>query len=208
MVQYVNGTSVMVPASHVTLRSLAHSDSVSFPWFAPAGLTRGRVDNAASVGYLNSEGDYTPVALNAGQRDALYLNYVNPIANFPDSGLTVWGQKTLHGSASALDRVNVSRQVAYLRERFDIIARPFIFEQNDDLTRGNCGRAFDRFLGDILQKRGIYDYAVVCDTTNNTPARIDRNELYVDIAIEPTKVAEFIYIPVRILATGTISTLP
>jgi len=202
-----DGASVMVPASHVALRTLAHSDSVSYPWFAPAGLTRGRVDNAASVGYLNSEGDFTPVALNAGQRDALYLNYVNPIANFPDSGLTIWGQKTLHGSASALDRVNVSRLIAYLRERFEVIARPFIFEQNDSITRGNCGRAFDRFLGDILQKRGVYDYAVVCDQTNNTPARIDRNELYVDIAIEPTKVAEFIYIPVRILATGTISTI-
>ena len=204
----VDGTSVMVPASHVALRSIAYSDSVSYPWFAPAGLTRGRVDNATSVGYLNSEGDFTPVALTEGQRDSLYNNYMNPIANFPDSGLTLWGQKTLHGTATAMDRVNVSRLVAHLRERFDVIARPFIFEQNDKSTRDNVLRVFDGFLSDIMSKRGIFDYAVVCDTTNNTPARIDRNELYVDVAIEPTKVAEFIYIPIRIMATGAIATSP
>jgi len=203
-----DGTTVMVPASHVALRSMAYSDSVSYQWFAPAGLTRGRVDNATSVGYLNSEGDFTPVALTEGQRDSLYNNYMNPIANFPDSGLTLWGQKTLHGTATAMDRINVSRLVAYLRERFDVIARPFIFEQNDKSTRDNVLRVFDGFLSDIMSKRGVYDYAVVCDTTNNTPARIDRNELYVDIAIEPTKVAEFIYIPIRIMSTGAIATSP
>ena len=203
-----DGNSVLVPASHVALRSIAYSDSVSYQWFAPAGLTRGRVDNATSVGYLNSEGDFTAVALTGGQRDSLYNNYMNPIANFPDSGLTIWGQKTLHGSASSLDRVNVARLVAYLRERFDVIARPFVFEQNDSFTRKNAQRTFEAFLADIMQKRGVYDYAVVCDETNNTPARIDRNELYIDVAIEPIKAVEFIYIPIRILSTGALTTSP
>jgi hypothetical protein len=199
-----DGTTVMVPASHMTLRALAHSDAVSYPWFAPAGLTRGRVDNATGVGYLNAEGDFTPVALTNGQRDVMYNAYMNPIANFPDSGITLWGQKTLHGTSTALDRINVSRLVAYLRERFEVVARPFIFEQNDETTRANITHVFDSFMTDIMSKRGVYDFAVVCDGTNNTPARIDRNELYVDVAIEPTKSAEFIYIPIRIVATGTL----
>ena len=131
---------------------------------------------------------------------------MNPIANFPDSGITLFGQKTLHGASSAMDRINVSRLVAYLRERFNVISRPFIFEPNDSTTRANVRHAYDGFMNDIMQKRGVYDYAVVCDTSNNTPARIDRNELYIDVAIEPTKVAEFIYIPIRIMATGAIST--
>ena len=106
--------------------------------------------------------------------------------------------------SSALDRVNVARLVAYLRERFDPLARPFIFEPNDQATRSNVKTLFDGFLGDIMQKRGIYDFLVVCDTTNNTPSRIDANELWIDIAIEPTKAAEFIYIPVRIVNTGAL----
>jgi len=199
-----DGATVMVPASHMTLRALAHSDAVSYPWFAPAGLTRGRVDNATGVGYLNAEGEFVPVALTNGQRDVMYNAYMNPIANFPDAGITVWGQKTLHGTSSAMDRVNVSRLVAYLRERFEVIARPFIFEQNDETTRANIQHVFDSFMTDIMSKRGVYDFAVVCDSTNNTPARIDRNEMYVDVAIEPTKSAEFIYIPIRIVATGTL----
>ena len=200
-----DGQTVLVPASHIALRTYAFNDNVAFPWFAPAGLTRGVVNNATGVGYLNSEGEIVSVALSNGQRDSLYQNKVNPVANFPTDGLIVFGQKTQNAAESALDRVNVARLVAYLRERFDSIARPFIFEQNDEFTRANAKRAFERFLGDIMTKRGVYDFAVVCDTTNNTPARIDRNEFYVDVAIEPTKAAEFIYIPIRILNTGASS---
>ena len=200
-----DGQTVIAPASHIALRTYAYNDQVSFPWFAPAGLTRGVVNNGTGVGYLNNEGEIVSVALSNGQRDSLYVNKVNPIANFPTDGLIVFGQKTLNPAESALDRVNVSRLICYLRERFDVIARPFIFEPNDEFTRANAKRAFERFLGDILAKRGVYDFAVVCDETNNTPARIDRNEFYVDVAIEPTKAAEFIYIPIRVLNTGAIS---
>jgi len=203
----VDGQTVLAPASHIALRTIAYNDQVSFQWFAPAGLTRGLVNNASSVGYLTSESEIKTVALSNGQRDALYINKVNPIANFPNDGLVVFGQKTMNPNESALDRVNVSRLVSYLRDRFDSLARPFIFEQNDEFTRANAKRAFERFLGDIMAKRGVYDFAVVCDTTNNTPARIDRNELYVDVAIEPTKAAEFIYVPIRILNTGAIQSL-
>lgn len=198
----VTGASVVAPASHSVLYTMAYSDSVSFQWFAPAGLTRGQVQNAANVGYINSEGEFVPTALSQGARDAMYDNKLNPIARFAADGIVVYGQKTLHAGASALDRVNVARLTAYLRERFAVIGRPFLFEPNDKSTRRNAKDTFDGFMANILTQRGVYDFAVVCDETNNTPDRIDRNELYIDVGIEPTKAAEFIYIPIRILNTG------
>ena len=201
----ISGKNVIAPASHSVLYSYAYNDQVAFQWFAPAGLTRGIVQNATNVGHLNSEGEFVPVALTQGDRDAMYQNKLNPIARFPGEGIMLFGQKTLAASASALDRVNVARLTAYLRERFAVIGRPYLFEPNDANTRRNAKATFDGFLSNILTQRGVYDFAVVCDTSNNTPARIDANELYIDVAIEPTKAAEFIYIPIRIVNTGELS---
>jgi hypothetical protein len=205
----LDGNDVVVPPSHVVLRTYAYNDQVAYPWFAPAGLTRGLVTNAANVGYINSEGEFVPVALTNGQRDTLYGDGsrlgINPITRFPGQGLFVFGQRTMQSFASALDRVNVARLIAYLRERFDPLARPFIFEPNDRITRANAKQVFDGFLGDLIAKRAIYDFIVVCDESNNTPARIDRNELWIDVAIEPVKAAEFIYIPIRVVNTGELS---
>ena len=201
----VNGNTVVVPPSHMALYTYAYNDNISFQWFAPAGTTRGVVQNASAVGYVTSEGEFKAVALTQGQRDSMYQNSLNPIATFVGQGTIIFGQKTLHVGTSALDRVNVARLVAYLRGRFDSIARPFLFEQNDTQTRERAKLVFERFLADILSRRGIYDFAVVCDETNNTPARIDRNELYIDVAIEPAKAVEFIYIPIRIVNTGTLA---
>lgn len=205
----LDGNTVVVPPSHMVLRTMAYNDQVSYPWFAPAGLARGVVTNASNIGYINAEGEFVAVALTNGQRDVLYGDGsrvgINPIARFPGQGLYVFGQRTLQSFSSALDRVNVARLLAYLRERFDPLARPFIFEPNDKITRSNVKQVFDSFLGDLLAKRAIYDFIVVCDDTNNTPAKIDRNELWIDIAIEPVKAAEFIYIPIRVVNTGELS---
>lgn len=198
------GDNVVAPASHMALYTYAYSDNVSFQWFAPAGLTRGVVQNASGVGYLDAEGEFVGVSLTQGNRDTMYANKLNPIARFPAEGVVVFGQKTLHASASALDRVNVARLTAYLRERFAVIARPFLFEPNDASTRTNAKATFDGFMAGVLQTRGVTDFAVVCDETNNTPARIDANEFWIDVAIEPTKSAEFIYIPIRIVNTGEV----
>ena len=200
----VNGNTVAVPPSHMALYTYAYNDNISYIWFAPAGLTRGVVQNASAVGYLTTENEFKALSLTQGQRDSMYSNKLNPITTFVGQGTSIFGQKTLHQTTSALDRVNVARLVAYLRERFDEIARPFLFEINDDQTRKRVKLVFERFLADILSKRGVFDYVVVCDESNNTPARIDRNELWVDIAIEPAKAAEFIYIPIRIVNTGTL----
>ncbi len=198
----LDGTNVLQPASHIALRTLAFNDQVAFPWFAPAGFQRGLVSNATSVGYLDAAtGEYVAVALSEGQRDSLYVNKINPIGNFPGRGLAVFGQKTLNPVSSALDRVNVARLVVYLRERLDDIVKPFLFEPNDEVTRQNAKVVVDRFLGQLVTQRGLFDFLTVCDTTNNTPARIDRNELHIDIAIQPVKAVEFIYIPIRIQNT-------
>jgi len=198
----LDGTNIMVPASHMALRTYAYNDQVAFPWFAPAGFQRGVVNNATSVGYLDAaEGEFVPVALNEGQRDTYYLNKVNPIASFPGRGINVFGQKTLNATSSALDRVNVSRLVIYIREILDDAVKPFLFEPNDSVTRTNAKVVVDRFLGELVTQRGLYDFVTVCDSTNNTPARIDRNELHIDIAIQPVKAVEFIYIPIRIQNT-------
>jgi hypothetical protein len=198
------GNTVTVPASHMVLYTYAYNDNIAYPWFAPAGLTRGVVQNGSAVGYITDEEEFRAISLSQGQRDAMYLNKLNPIANFPLEGVVVFGQKSLHPTASALDRVNVARLVAYLRERFDEIARPLLFEQNDKITRDRAIQLFENFLADLLTKRALTDFAVVCDESNNTPLRIDRNELYVDVAIAPTKAVEFIYIPIRIVNTGAL----
>ena len=201
----LSGNDVAVPASLSVLRGFAYNDQVAYPWFAPAGLTRGALSGISNLGVVNAENEFVPVALNQGARDALYEKSINPLVNFPGQGLYIWGQKTLYPQSSALDRVNVGRLLAYLRERFDVIARPFIFEPNDKRTRDRALGVFNSFLADMLSKRALYDFLVVCDETNNTPARIDRNELYIDVAIEPVKAAEFIYIPVRVVNTGAIA---
>jgi hypothetical protein len=198
----LDGTSVLQPASHIALRTLAFNDQVAFPWFAPAGFQRGLVTNATNVGYLDATtAEFRSVALSEGQRDTLYVNKVNPISNFPGRGLVVFGQKTLNPVSSALDRVNVARLVVYIRERLDDIVKPFLFEPNDEVTRQNAKVVIDRFLGQLVVQRGLFDFLTVCDTSNNTPARIDRNELHIDIAIQPVKAVEFIYIPIRIQNT-------
>ena len=201
----LEGNTVAVPPSHMALYTFAYNDNISFQWFAPAGLTRGVVQNASAVGHITTENEFKAVSLTQGQRDAMYTVKLNPITTFPGQGTVIFGQKSLHSTTSALDRVNVARLVAYLRDRFDELARPFLFEINDEQTRARAKVAFERFLADILSRRGLNDFAVVCDTSNNTPARIDRNEFYVDVAIEPSKAAEFIYIPIRLVNTGTLN---
>ena len=201
------GNNVVVPASHMMLRTIALSDQVSFPWFAPAGTRRGGITNASSTGYINSEGEFVPSALNEGQRDTLYANNVNPITFITGAGLVNYGQKTRFAGSSALDRINVARLVIYLRSQLNKLARPYVFEPNDKITRDEIKAQAESLLLELVGNRAIYDFLVVCDESNNTPTRIDRNELYLDIAIEPVKAVEFIYVPLRLKNTGEIAGL-
>ena len=202
LTQDLQGNDVVAPPSLVALTTIAYNDSVAYPWFAPAGYTRGLVSIVSSVGYIDSSGNYIPVKLTQGQRDTLYVNKINPIAYMPGRGLVVFGQKTLDPVATALDRVNVARLCAYLSWNLNQLAQPFLFEQNDNTTRANVTAAFKSYLNSLVSLRALYDFSVVCDSSNNTPARIDANQLWIDVAIQPEIAIEFIYIPVRVLATG------
>jgi hypothetical protein len=199
------GRDIVVPPSHMILRMMALNDQVAYPWFAPAGTRRGGITNATAVGFITPEGEFKTVALNQGQRDTLYNLKINPISFFVGSGLVNFGQKTRARNDSALDRINVSRLVIYLRSQLNRLAKPYIFEPNDKITRDEIKAQVESLLLELVGLRAIYDFLVVCDESNNTPSRIDRNELYVDVAIEPVKAIEFIYIPLRIKNTGELS---
>jgi hypothetical protein len=202
------GNNIVVPPSHMMLRTIALSDNVSYPWFAPAGTRRGGITNVSSVGYVDPlTGEFNATALNTGQRDTLASIHVNPITYITGTGLVNYGQYTRQLTASALDRINVARLVIYLRRQFSQLAKPYVFEPNDTITRNEIKQAAESLLLELVGQRALYDYLVVCDTSNNTPARIDRSELYLDVAIEPVKAVEFIYIPLRLKNTGEIAGL-
>jgi hypothetical protein len=201
------GNNVVVPSSHMMMRTIALSDQVSFPWFAPAGTRRGGITNASSTGFITSEGEFKSIALNEGQRDTLYQNAVNPITFITGAGLVAFGQKTRQLAASSLDRINVARLVIYLRSQLNTLAKPYLFEPNDKITRDEIKGAAESLMLELVGQRALYDFLVVCDESNNTPSRIDRNELHLDIAIEPVKAVEFIYIPLRLKNTGEIAGL-
>lgn len=201
----LSGNPIVVPPSHATLRSIIKSDNISYPWLAPAGTRRGLIDNINAIGYINStSGAFVSVGVTQGLRDVMYTNKINPLTNLPGTGLVVYGQKTLSATPSSLDRINVARLVNYLRTQMNALARPFIFEPNDPITRNGIKSVTSSLLNDLVAKRGVTDYLVVCDTTNNTPERIARNELWVDVAVQPTKDVEFIYIPIRLKNPGEI----
>lgn len=201
----MDGRNVLAAPSGTALAVIAYSDSVGYVWTPPAGVSRGQIVGVSKVGYYSgtpgTATTFIEANLNDGQRDNLYEydKNVNPIVFWPGRGLLMWGQKTSAPAASSLDRINVSRLVMYLRRALRKGALPFVFEPNDPITRDNLKTAADGILNDILIKRGLVDFATVCDTSNNTPDRIQRNELWLDVAIKPTIAAEFIYIPIRVV---------
>ena len=202
----LSGSAVVTAPSHMMVRTIIRNDEVAYPWLAPAGTRRGVVDNADNIGYINAQtGEFVTLGVNQALRDVLYQNQINPITFVPGVGITNFGNKTTQTTVSSLDRINVARLIVFIRNRLESIGKQFLFEPNDQITRDEVKNAVNSLMIDLVAKRGIYDYLVVCDDTNNTPARIDANELWVDIAIEPTKAVEFIYIPIRIKNTGEIA---
>ena len=161
---------------------MCFTDEVADPWFAPAGLTRGRLTKPVDV----------EVKLNQGDRDALYGpgNIVNPIVKFNTDGIVIYGQRTGQRQATALDRVNVRRLMIFLRRMVLNSTRRFVFEPNDPITWESVREVLNPALADIQQRRGITAFKVVCDATTNTPLRVDRNELWCKIILKPTKTAE------------------
>ena len=151
-------------------------------WFSPAGLTRGGVRNAIKLAYNPTSAD----------RDELYQNRINPIVSFPGQGITLFGDKTALSSPSAFDRINVRRLFINIEERAEALAKAVIFEQNDETTRAGFNNALSSYLSEVQAGRGITDYLVVCDDSNNTASVIDRNEFVAEVYIKPTRSINYI----------------
>ena len=186
------GEAVFVPASTMLPGVYAFTDASSDPWFAPAGITRGALGQV-----IRAERKLT-----ASNRDDLYEANVNPIATFPGSGVTVFGQKTLQKRASALDRVNVRRLLIALKSFIGQVAEGLVFEQNTAATRNNFLSQVNPYLESVQQRQGLYAFKVVMDETNNGPDVVDRNELVGQIYLQPTRTAEFIILDFNVLPTG------
>jgi hypothetical protein len=187
-----SGNQVWAPASTMIPGVYAFNDSVSFPWFAPAGINRGVITNALQ----------TERVLTQGNRDLLYQNNINAIATFPNTGVVVFGQKTLQKKASALDRVNVRRLLIELKGYISQIADTFVFEQNNAVTRNNFLAVINPYLASVQQQQGLTSFKVVMDESNNPPSVVDQNQLIGQIYLQPTRTAEFIILDFNVLPTG------
>jgi hypothetical protein len=192
VVSQETGKLVWVPASTIMAGVYAFNDNVSAEWFAPAGLNRGGLG-----GVIQAERKLSPT-----NRDNLYAGKVNPIATFPNVGVTAFGQKTLQQKASALDRINVRRLLIALKRYIGNVGKTLIFEQNTTVTRNRFLSQVTPYLESVQQRQGLYAFKVVMDDTNNTPDVIDRNQLVGQIYLQPTRTAEFILLDFNILPTG------
>ena len=191
-IKSATGRNEWVPAGTIIPGVYAFTDASSAPWFAPAGLVRGGIG-----GVIQAERKLTK-----GERDTLYSAKVNPIATFPGTGISVFGQKTLQTKASALDRVNVRRLLIELKKFIGDQARNLVFEQNTISTRNKFLTTVNPYLESVVQRQGLYAYRVVMDDTNNTADVVDRNQLVGQILIQPAKTVEFVVLDFTIQPTG------
>jgi hypothetical protein len=187
-----SANQVWVPSATMIPGVYAFNDSVSFPWFAPAGIDRGVMPTVIQAERV----------LTQGNRDLLYQNNVNSIATFPNTGITVFGQKTFQKKKSALDRVNVRRLLIELKNYISQIADTFVFEQNNTVTRNNFLSIINPYLFTIQQQQGLTTFKVIMDESNNTSTVIDNNQLIGQIYLQPTRTAEFIILDFNVLPTG------
>ena len=187
-----NDTFRYVPLNGDIAGTCARTDIEQFPWFSPAGTSRGAILNAVKLAY------------NPGkkQRDLLYSNRINPVVFSPGAGIILFGDKTGFGKSSAFDRINVRRLFIFLEDAISAAAKDFLFEFNDEITRTNFVNIVEPFLRDVQSKRGIFDYVVICDETNNTPEIIDANEFVADIYIKPARSINFIGLTFIATRTG------
>ncbi len=188
----LTGKKKLVPPTGAVAGCIARSDEKAEVWYAPAGIDRGRVFSVLSLAYKTSR----------GERDVLYPEGVNVIASFPDTGINIWGQKTLQSQPSATDRINVRRLMMYVEEAISQSSRFVVFEPNNAQTWRALVRLITPFLQNIKSKGGFYDFRVQCDEESNPPAVIDRNEMVCRVFVKPTKTAEFVELNFILTATG------
>jgi phage tail sheath protein FI len=170
----------------------AYTDNVRDPWYSPAGYNRGNLKNVVKLAWNPSQ----------TYRDALYSLGINPVVNFPGNGVILYGDKTLQAKPSAFDRINVRRLFIVLEKAIAKAAKYSLFEFNDAFTRAQFVALVEPFLREVQGRRGVYDFRVVCDTTNNTPQVIDSNQFIGDIYIKPARSINFIQLNFVAVRTG------
>ena len=186
-----NNAFVYVPCNPDIAGTMVRTEITSFPWFSPAGVQRGAINDAIKLAYNPSK----------AQRDNLYGERINPIVNKPGAGIVLFGDKTALGYASAFDRINVRRLFLTVEQSIEAVANAQLFEINDSITRANFVNAIEPYLRDIQAKRGLYDFVIKCDENNNTPDIVDNNEFRADIFLKPTKSIN--YVTLTFVATRT-----
>ena len=181
-----------VPFSGFAAANMGNTDSNFYPWFAPAGFTRGLLSGMSDLAFYPKQ----------KERDQLYSIGLNPVASFPNEGFVIFGQKTMQVKPSAFDRINVRRLFLYLQKAVLNTVKYFVFEPNTLFTRTQVLNVLRPIFEEVKNTQGMYDYLLVCDERNNTPEVIDRNELVIDIYIKPTRAAEFILVNFYATRTG------
>jgi len=187
-----NDQYIWIPAASSVAGIMASTDAVAAPWFSPAGPRRGQVLGVTSLAY----------SPNQSQRDTLYKAGINPIANIPGQGVLLYGDKTKLARPSAFDRINVRRLFLGIERAVSVAARNVMFEFNDEFTRAEFKNIIEPFLREIQGRRGITDFRVVCDETNNTPAVIDRNEFVCSLFIKPARSINYVTLNFVAVRTG------
>lgn len=188
----LTGKKKLIPPTGAVAGCIARSDQKTDVWYAPAGIDRGRIFSVLSLANNTSR----------GERDVLYPEGINVIASFPDTGINIWGQKTLQSQPSATDRINVRRLMMYVEEAVSQSSRFVVFEPNNAQTWRALIRLITPFLQNIKSKGGFYDFRVQCDEETNTPQMIDQNQMVCRVFVKPTKTAEFVELNFILTATG------
>jgi phage tail sheath protein FI len=187
-----NSQFLYLPCNPDVAGVMARTSIVQYPWYSPAGANRGVINNAIKLAYNPSQ----------SQRDSLYSNAINPIIASPGQGIILFGDKTASNVVSAFDRINVRRLFLTIENQIGRVARAQLFEFNDVITRNNFVNIVEPYLRDIKAKRGITDFQIVCDESNNTPDVIDSNQFKADIYIKPARSINFINLTFVATRTG------
>lgn len=202
MITNVDGVDIVVPASTIALRTIAYSDLISYPWYAPAGVTNGIVTGVTRVGYisgtLGEATTFVDTPLTQGERDQLYQAGINAIPFIHGSGYLVFSQQNSATVVSELQSINVDRLMKYIKRGLRKNSKAFLFRPNDQYTRDQFKSFVDGFLSELVTLRGLFDFATLCDKSNNTPERIAKKELWCEVAVQPITAVEFIYIPITV----------
>jgi phage tail sheath protein FI len=194
----LSNRSIFVPPSVVALGAMSYGQSSQELWFAPAGFTRGGLtEGRGGVPVIN-----VSQKLSSKERDTLYENNINPIAQFPAEGIVIFGQKTLQVTPSALDRINVRRMMIFVKREISKIASTLLFDQNVDVTWSRFTGQVNPFLATVKSRLGLSDYRVILDKTTTTPDLVDRKIMYAKIFLKPARAIEFIAIDFPITDSG------